>query len=157
MSIYIGGQPSSNRNPLLSILITIATFACIYFAAKGLFWVLQWAAIYLAIATLIIDYKVVIDYFKWLGTLVQRSPLSGVAMGALTIMAYPVLIAFLFFKALIKRSFKKIINNQQQQYDPNQQQTSQYQDEYIEYEEIKEEPIERPKVKVRDSSDRDFV
>ncbi len=150
-------SPASNRNPLVSLLVTVAIIACIYFAAKGLFWLLNLIVIPLFIITLILDYKVVLNYFKWLGTLVQNSPLSGVAMGALTVMAYPVIVAFLFAKALIVNRFQKIMQNNTG-HNNNPHQAPQHEDEYIEYEEIKEEPIERPKAKVRtDYSGKDFV
>jgi hypothetical protein len=150
-------QSSGKRNPLLSLLITVATLGVIYLVASGLFWLLQKIAIFLLVVTAIIDYKVILDYFKWIGAMVQRSPLSGILMGALTIVAYPVVIAFLFFKALLKRIFNNVVKNQQQ-FNPNQPQHAQNEDEYIEYEEIKEEPIERPKLKMRqDHSGKDFV
>jgi hypothetical protein len=150
-------QSSGKRNPLLSLLITIATFGVIYLVASGLFWLLQKIAIFLFIVTAILDYKVILDYFKWLGAMVQRSPISGILMGALTIVAYPVVVAFLFFKALLKRIFNNAVKNQQQ-FNPNQPQNAQNEDEYIEYEEIKEEPVERPKLKMRqDHSGKDFV
>lgn len=154
MSLY--SYRSESRNPIISILIAVVTIAAIYFALKGLFWVLQWAAPVFLVATLILDSSVVIDYFKWLGALVQRSPLSGIVMGALSIVAYPIVAVFLFFKALIKRRLKKMMDAHQQ---PQYENRNIPQDEYIDYEEIKEEPIQQrgKTIKLRKDSDQDFV
>jgi hypothetical protein len=77
-------------------------------------------------------------------------------MGALSIAAFPIVAVFLFFKALIKRKIKKMMREQPQ---TQHEGHNNPQDEYIDYEEIKEEPMQqRAKViQLRKDSDQDFV
>ncbi len=147
MAIY--SYNSQPRNPILSLVFTALALFALYYIAKGIFWVLLWVSPVFLILTLVIDYKVVLNYLKWLGDKVQRTPISGILMGALTIFGFPVVAAFLFFKAYGQYRLKKYTSQFQDQMGGfNPQGQSKPNDEFVEYEEIKEEPISLPRQKV---------
>ena len=113
-------------------------FVMLYFLAKGLFWILSLVAPILLIATLIIDHKVILDYGKFIFKLLKDNPLVGILGVLLTVVGFPVVSGFLFFKALARRT----INSKLEAIKKERQ------GEYAEYEEIVEdvEFLELPQV-----------
>ena len=67
-----------------------------------------------------------------IGKLVKRSPIMGIAAGALSVFFYPVVFLFLFGQAMLYRKVNKIQKEAKQQRE----------NEYIEYEEIKDDAPE---------------
>lgn len=104
----------------------------VFFIARAIFTLLYWAAPVLLIAAAIIDYTVIINYVKMIGKLVKRSPIMGIAAGALSVFFYPVVFLFLFGQAMLYRKVNKIQKEAKKQRDS----------EYIEYEEIKNDAPE---------------
>ncbi len=126
------GSPFSS---VTAMIFLVLFFVGLYFIAKSIFWILSIIGPILLIATAIIDYKVLTGYLGWIGSLFKRNPLYGVGMSLFTIVGYPVVAAFLFVKALVKRK----VNQYQEQI------TNEREGEYVEYEEVEEDfPEEKP-------------
>ena len=125
---------------LAGVIITALVMIGLFYIAKGIFTLLYWVSPVLLIATLLLDYRVVVRYFKMLWSLLLRNPLLGVLTALLTFFAYPVVIFFLFGRAWFGYSVRKAqgnrTNHQKNQY--AEQQT----DEFVAYEEIKDEDAE---------------
>ena len=94
-----------------SILITVGVLVLIYFVTIGLYKILSWLAIPLLIATAIMKYQVILNFFKGIGNLFKRNPLLGIGAGLLTAFLHPIVIAFLFFQAMMHRKSDKIQQN----------------------------------------------
>lgn len=82
----------------------------LFFLAKGIFWVLAKAAFFLLAGALLIHYKTVLDFGKWLWNTIRANPLQGIFLTALGVLLYPVLFAYLFMKALVNRKVSKLQN-----------------------------------------------
>lgn len=106
----------SNNNPLgfLGPLLILALFfAAIFFIAKGLFWLLARVGPVLLLITLIIDYKVVVNYLKYLWRMLKERTIVGLLLVLITVVGFPFICAYLFFKALGKRSLKRMQNEEE--------------------------------------------
>lgn len=124
-------------NSLIAILVLVLFFVGMYYIARSIFWVLSWLAPVMLIATLILDYRVVTGYFKWLWRTLNRTPLLGIGAIALTVFGYPVISGFLLVKALLNRQVRRM-REEQPEHPPENPQIG----EYIDYEEIRREEIE---------------
>ena len=111
MTIYkefnIGGGKGNPFGSFGAVISLVLFFVMLYFLAKGLFTILSWVAPVLLIGALVVDYKVVVDYGKFILKLLKDNPLMGIVGIVLTIVGFPVVSGFLFFKALARRTIKK--------------------------------------------------
>jgi len=132
MTVYkefnIGGQKGGPFGSFGPIIALVLFFVLLYFVAKGVFTILSWVAPILLLATLVIDYKVVVDYFKFIGKLLKDNVLLGLAAIVLTIVGFPVVSGFLFFKAMARRA----INSKMEEVQKKRE------GEFVEYEEIED-------------------
>ncbi len=119
-------------NSIRSILILVLFFVALFFIARGIFTILSWVAPVLLILALIFDYKTIIDYGKWLGRLVQKDILMGIGAIVLTVVGFPVIAGFLFFKALLRRKVGQVKRNMEEKVEGQ----------YIEFEEVDSTPYE---------------
>jgi len=120
-----------------AIAILVVAFIGVFFVARGIFWLLNLVAPILLIAALIIDYKVLINYVKWLVDLTKRNVLIGLVAIVLSIIGYPIVFAFLLGRALMNRKVKEI----------EKQERAHREGELVDYEELELEnppPIEVP-------------
>jgi len=127
------------RNPLgliVSIGIAVLVLVALFMIARFIFTILMYAAPILLVAALIIDYKTVVNYGKWLIALTKKQTVMGIIAIVLTVVGFPVVAAFLFGKALITNRVKEKNETTQQQ-----EQQAQI-GEYIDYEEVEEEKID---------------
>lgn len=132
---------------IFSILIMVLIFVGLFFLAKGIFNLLALLAPILLIATAVIDYKVILNYGKWLLDLLRKDLLVGIGGILLTVFGFPIIAGFLFVKALLYRKLKKM----------NQGYQEQTTGEYLEYEEIKdEEPtsLELPRIEKKEKQEK---
>ncbi|HMS68029.1 MAG: hypothetical protein KA767_08210 [Saprospiraceae bacterium] len=130
--IYKEFSFGGKNNPLGSfgaIIGIIAVMLLLFFIVKGLFMILSFVAPVLLILALFFDYTVVTDYFKFIGKLFKEKPLFGVLASILTVVGYPVVSGFLFFKAFARKSLKSAVKKAEEAQRPK----------YSEYEEVKEE------------------
>jgi predicted membrane protein len=148
---------SNPFNSLVSLILFAGVLLLLFFLVKGFFTLLYWVAPVLLIATLIINYRVVRDYLAGLATTFQSDVLWGVVKVAFTMVCYPMVIGWLFAKALIYRK----VNSLQQDF--QKKMTEQEQTQYVDYEEVSsqkgsekpsQEPliIELPKPKEKDKT-----
>ena len=84
---------------LIGILLLVGLFMGFFFIARGIFTLLSWLAPVMIILTVIIDYRVVVGYFKWLWRLIHEEFLLGLGAAAVTIIGYPVVAGYLLFRA----------------------------------------------------------
>ena len=97
-------------NPLMVILGMVAfLFVVFWFLKTVVFRILYFAAPFLLIGALILNYRVVLGYGKWLLDTVKNNLLMGIVAIALSIVCYPFVSAFLAFRAYQLRgeSFKR--------------------------------------------------
>ena len=115
----------------------VLIFVGLFFVAKGIFTILAWLAPILLVATALIDYKIILNYGKWLLSLLQKNLLLGVGGILLTVFGFPIIAGFLFVKALLYRKVKKM----------NQDYKEEVSGEFLEYEEVQDDvssPLELP-------------
>ena len=94
-------------NSVMGIIIVIGVILGIYYISSLFFRLLYLASPVLLLATLVIDYKVVVNFGKWVINLFKKNAIMGIGTVVLTALAYPVVIAFLFGKALFKKRIKQ--------------------------------------------------
>ena len=132
---------------IFSILTMVLIFVGLFFLAKGIFNILALIAPILLIATAVIDYKVIINYGKWLLNLLRKDLLIGIGGILLTVFGFPIIAGFLFVKALLFRKIKKM----------NQGYEEKIEGEYLEYEEIQDEAsstLELPKLEKKEKQEK---
>lgn len=159
-------QSGSPMGGIGSIIIMVLFFVALYWIATGIFKILLWVAPILFLITLVIDYKVVLNYGKWLINLTKRNPV----MGAIAILAslglYPVLAFFLFGKALVKKKVKEVTERYEEASGRRMDGTPYTKkDDFVEYEDVtdKEEvklelpPLREPEVRrQKPKNDNDY-
>lgn len=125
-------------NNIISIIIAIGVLVALFFLARAVFTVLAWIAPVLLVLALIINYRTVLNFGKWLWELLLRSPLMGILAILLTFVGFPVVAAFLFGKSFIDRRMRQYMEEQGMI------------DEYVEYEEVPDEdPLSLPQLDKR--------
>lgn len=95
-------------NVIFGVVFLVFAFMAVFWLAKGIFTILAWLAPILLIATLIIDYRIILNYGKWILHQLKTNTLVGVGMSLLTVVGFPVVSFFLFGKALLKRKLKSL-------------------------------------------------
>jgi predicted membrane protein len=148
---------SNPFNSLISLLIFGGVLLLLYFVVKGFFSLLYLVAPVLLVVTLVINYRVVRDYLAGIVTTMQSDVLMGVMKVVFTVLCYPLVIGWLFAKALI---YRKVSSLQQ---DFQKKMTPQDHTQDVDYEEISSEKadestpqkpiiIQLPKPKEKDKS-----
>jgi hypothetical protein len=129
--IYKEFNFGGKSNPLGSFgaIIALTIFlVALFFIAKGIFTVLSWAAPVLLILTAVFDYTVITDYGKFIVNLFKQNPLWGILAAILTVVGFPIVSGFLFFRAYARKSLKSYQKSQEPKFEA--------------YEEIKEDKEE---------------
>lgn len=114
-----------------SLLVMAGVTILIFIAARAFLKILYFVAPVLIIATAIINYKVILNYFKSIGNIFKKNPLMGVGAGLLSAFFYPIVIGFLFVQALLYRKSDQI-----------QKEGEREKGEYVEYEELESHEVE---------------
>jgi hypothetical protein len=126
---------TSNNNPFSSIIgvvLGILFLLGLFFVARFIFTILYYLSPVMLIAALIIDYKTVTGYGKWLVDKVKTNPLLGIGGILLTILAFPLVSLFLLGKALFKKKVREV----------EQEVERQQEGEYVDFEELNSEPMD---------------
>lgn len=100
----------NRRNPfnnLSSVLVIIVVLVGLFFLVRGIFRLLYFLAPILLILTLVLNYRVVVDFVKYVFRMVRENPVVGIGMILLTLIAYPVVFAYLLAKAYLSRNNKE--------------------------------------------------
>lgn len=126
-------------NGIFGFLFMILVLVGLFFIARGIFKLLALASPFLIIGALIINYRTVLGYLKFMLSLFQRSVLTGIIAVLLSIVGFPILSGILFGKAILDRKFRKL----------HQEIQAEREGEYVEYTEVirnepKDEDLELP-------------
>ncbi len=124
-----------NINPLsliVGIAFIILLLAGMFFVAQGVYLILMYLSPVLLIAAILLDYKVILSYGKWLINKFKSNAISGVTWTLLTVFGFPFVSALLCFRAWASYSTKGLSGNEKEN-----------EGEYVEYEIVEdEEPLE---------------
>jgi len=104
----------SRMNPfanLTGILMMVLVMVGLFYLAKGVYWLLAKAAVFFLAGALLLHYPTVLGFGKWLWEKLRRQTLSGIFFLTLSVLLYPVLFAFLFFRALVNRKVRMLEEN----------------------------------------------
>ena len=93
---------------IIGSLFLIALFLGLFWIARGVFTLLSYAAPVLLIAALIINYKVVTGYARWLLDVLRENVILGLIYTFLSVIGFPILSAYLLFKALAVKKLDTI-------------------------------------------------
>jgi hypothetical protein len=130
MTYRNSNNSESPFSSIMGVLIVVGIIFGIYYISTLFFKLLYFLSPVLLLATLVIDYKVVVNFGKWVLNLFKKNPIMGIGATVLTLLAYPVVIAFLFGKAL----FKKQVKQAQKEY------TKAREGELVDFEELESKP-----------------
>ncbi|MFT4972468.1 MAG: hypothetical protein ACI9XO_003428 [Paraglaciecola sp.] len=129
-------QSKSPFGGIISIIFFLLFFVALFYVAKFMFMVLWYASPVIFIAALLLDFKGVTNYGKWLINLGKRNLVAGVGATLLSMIAFPLVALFLLGKAL----FKKKVKEMQGQFETPEDRSTQGEEGFIEYEEVVDEP-----------------
>jgi hypothetical protein len=113
-------------NGIIGFAFMVLLFVGLFFIAKGVFTILAWIAPVLIILALLINYKTVLNYLKFMLGLLQRNPVGGIIGILLSFFGFPILAGVLFGKSILDRKVKKLNEAYQAEKDG----------EFVEFEEI---------------------
>lgn len=120
-------------NGIIGFAFMVLVFVALFFVAKGVFTVLSWIAPVLILLALIINYRTILNYLKFMLSLLQRNPLGGIIGILLSFFGFPILAGVLFGKSILDRKVRKL----------NEAYKAQKEGEFVEYEEVKPEKKSR--------------
>jgi hypothetical protein len=130
-------------NGIIGFLFMVGVLILLFFLAKGIFNLLQLVAPVLIILTLLINYRTVVNFLKYMLNLLRRNPLVGIVGVVLCVIGFPILSGVLFFKSIFDRKVRKL----------EKEYHKQKEGEFVEYEEVirdnDEETIELPPLEKR--------
>ncbi len=113
-------------NGIIGFAFMVLLFVGLFFIAKGVFTILAWVAPVLIVLALLINYRTVLNYLKFMLGLLQRNPLGGIIGILLSFFGFPILAGVLFGKSILDRKVKKLNEAYQAEKDG----------EFVEFEEI---------------------
>jgi len=113
-------------NGIIGFAFMVLVFVGLFFIAKGVFTVLAWVAPVLIILALLINYRTVLNYLKFMLGLLQRNPVGGIIGILLSFFGFPILAGVLFGKSILDRKVKKL----------NEAYQAEKEGEFVEFEEI---------------------
>jgi hypothetical protein len=125
-------QSSSPFGGIISIIFFLLFFVALFYVAKFVFLILWYVSPVIFIAALLLDFKGVTNYGKWLINLGKRNLVAGVGATLLSLVAFPLVALFLLGKAL----FKKKVKEMQGQFEPADGSRTPVEEDFIEYEEV---------------------
>jgi len=128
----MANQRQARKSNPLGGIVGIAIFAVILFVlfkmVTGVFTILSWLAPILFVLALVYNRHVVFDYGKMLARNLKNDLPRGLVYSILSVLGFPLVSAFLFFKAFVTNKAKKMVKQNEESYD--------------QYEEIEDEPEE---------------
>lgn len=127
-------------NSVTSIVMMVLFLVAIFYIARFIFRLLWLVAPILLIAALIVDYKTVLGYIKWIGNLLKKNTATGVVALILSALGFPLVSGFLLMKGLFKKKVKEA----------TQAREVAIKGEFVEYEEIvDDESLELPPLEIK--------
>jgi len=126
-------------NSILSIVFLVAIFIGLYYVATGLFEILSLLAPFMLIGALIINYKVVTNYGKWLLNTLKTNFVRGLIMSILTFVGFPVISGYLLLKAYLSKKVEKIQADFQERSRPDYADFEEVGDTEMDFEDLSDE------------------
>jgi len=99
---------------LIGLVFLVMIIWVIFFLFKSIFSILAWAAPFLFIGALIINFGLVLSYGKMIVALLKNNPLMGVVAILLTLFAFPIVAAILFGMAILNKRADNFIKKERQ-------------------------------------------
>lgn len=127
---------------IVGFLVAVGFFILLFFMMRGIFTILAWAAPFLLLAAVLINYQTIINFGKWLYRLIRGNPIVGIVAVVLCVFGFPVVSGFLFGKSLLDRKMRLLLEEQNPQ------------DEFTDYEEISNESLELKQLERRENQER---
>ena len=121
-------------NALASVLVMVLLILGLFYLAQFILKLLWYAAPVAFVASLIIDHKVFLNYAYWLGGLLRRRTLVGVAILILSLIGFPFLALYFLGKALFRKKVKQVQEDIR----------IRREGELIDYEDLDSEPLDLP-------------
>jgi hypothetical protein len=99
---------SIKANGIVGIIFLVLLLVALFFLAKGIFTILAWLSPVLILGAIILNYKTVLGYLKFILSLFQRNPLAGIIAVLLSVLGFPILSGVLFGKAIFDRKIRRL-------------------------------------------------
>ena len=93
---------------IMASVVLVGLLVLFFWIAKGVFQLLTYATPVMIIAALIIRHQVVVEFFKWIWGVLQREPLVGILYVLLAAVGFPLVAAYLLFKAIASKRLERI-------------------------------------------------
>lgn len=123
----------SKLNPIVLLIGFVLVIAALFWVAKSILKILAMAAPVIFLAAIIINYKVVLGYGKWLLDAFKRNPIFGAIAALFTFIGFPLVSVFLLIRAVTSKGLQNAFNEKK--------------GEFIKYEEVEEDFLDISKVK----------
>jgi hypothetical protein len=101
-------------HPLALLIGLVVVMASIFWIAKSVFKLLSFIAPVILLAAIIVNYRVVLGYGRWLLDSLKRNPFFGIVAILFTFFAFPLVSIFLLIRAL---SSKGVISKERRSFD----------------------------------------
>lgn len=95
-------------NGIMGFIFMVAFLLVVFLVLRGLWKLLFFAAPVLIILALIINYRTVVNYLRFVFGLLHRNLLSGIIAILLSIVGFPFLSGILFGKSILDRKVRKL-------------------------------------------------
>lgn len=95
-------------SPWVSVLVLLALLTAFFFVAQYIYKFLFYISPLVIIATLILDYKVFVNYGRLIMAFMKQNVVVGISMIVLSAFLFPVIAVFLLGKAILKRKISKM-------------------------------------------------
>src|SRR3989337_2570202 len=144
------GQGFSIRSGgIFGFVFLVLVLVALFFIAKGIFKLLALASPFLILGAVIINYRTVLNYLKFVLSLFKRSLLVGIIAVLLSVIGFPILSGVLFGKAILDRKVRRL----------QQEHRRREEGEFVNYEEVSKKPfredLELPPLEKREAEKRD--
>lgn len=126
-------------NTILGIVAMVLGLLFLLFLARFIFRILWYLSPLILIGALIVDFKGVVNFGKWIIALYKRDTILGVVSTILTIFGFPLVAGFLLGKGLFKKRAR----------DLRQEQQKRREGEFVDFEELDSKPLELPELEER--------
>ncbi len=98
---------------IVGFIIGIGFLVLLFFLMRGIFNILALVAPFLIIIALLVNYRTVTNFLKWLWRLLGNNPIMGILAAVLVVIGYPVVCGFLFAKSFLDRRVRQIVEAQE--------------------------------------------
>lgn len=90
-------------NPLVILVGIVIVIGLLFWVAKKILGLLAWAAPFVLIAALIINYRVVLGYGRWLIDTLKSNLIFGLVAVLFTFIGFPLVAIFLLIRAMASK------------------------------------------------------